>query len=95
LEELARTTINEMNLSKYFWADAINTACHVLNRIVIRPILDKTPYELLKGRKLTLSYLRDVGCKYFILNNGKDKLGKIDAKADDGIFLGYSSNSKA
>jgi hypothetical protein len=95
LEELARTTINEMNLPKYFWADAINTACHVLNRIVIRPILDKTPYELLKGRKLTPSYLRDVGCKYFILNNGKDKLGKLATKADDGIFLGYSSNSKA
>jgi len=30
-----------------------------------------------------------------VLNNRKDKLGKFDAKADDGIFLGYSSNSKA
>jgi len=31
----------------------------------------------------------------FYFNNRKDKLGKFDAKADDGIFLGYSSNSKA
>ena len=84
-----------MNLSKYFWEDAINTSCHVLNRITIRPILDNTPYELLKGRKPNLSHLRVFGCKCFILNNGKDKLGKFDAKADDGIFLGYSSNRKA
>jgi len=42
-----------------------------------------------------LSHLRVFGCKCFVLNNGKDKLDKFDAKADDGIFLGYSSNSKA
>jgi len=88
LEELARTMINEMNLPKYFWADAINIACHVLNTIVLRPILDMTPYKLLKGRKPNLSYLRVFGCKCFILNNGKDKLGKFNAKANDGIFLG-------
>lgn len=86
--------INEMNLPEYFWEDAINTACHVLNRIIIKPILDQTSYELLKGKKPNVSHLRVFGCKCFILNNGKDKLGKFDAKADDGIFLGYSCNSK-
>lgn len=49
LEELTTTMINEMKLPKYFWADAINTVCHVLNRTIIIPIIDKTPYELLKG----------------------------------------------
>jgi len=67
LEELARTMINEINLRKYFWADAINTVYHVLNRVIIRPILDKTPYELPKGRKPNLSHLRVFGCKYFVL----------------------------
>jgi len=95
LEELARTMINEMNLPKYFRTDAINTACHVLNKIIIRPILDKTPYELLKRRKPNLSHLRVFECKCFLLNNGKNKLGKFDAKANDGIFLRYSSNSNA
>ena len=42
-----------------------------------------------------MSHLIVFGCKCFVLNNGKDKLVKFDAKADDGIFLGYSSNSKA
>jgi transposase InsO family protein len=49
LEELVRTMLNEGNLPKYLWANAISTACHVLNRILIRHILDKTPYELLRG----------------------------------------------
>lgn len=53
---------------------------------MIRSLLDKTPYELLKGRKPNLTYLRPFGCKYFIYNNGKDILGKFDAKIDKGIF---------
>ena len=87
--------INEHGLPKYFWADAINTACYVLNRILIRPMLNKTPYELLKGRKPNLLHLHVFGCKCFVLNNGKDNLGKFDVKADEGIFLGYSQSSKA
>lgn len=87
--------INETNLPKYFWVDVVNTACYVLNRVLIRPILKKTPYELYKGRKPNISHLRVFGCKCFILNNGKENLGKFDAKADEGIFVGYSSFSKA
>jgi len=33
--------------------------------------------------------LKVFGSKYFILSNGKENLGKFDAKADEGIFLGY------
>ena len=92
---MARTMLNERNLPKYFWADAVNTACYVMNRAMIRPILNKTPYELYKGRKPNISHLHVFGCKCFVLNNGKDNLGKFDAKSDEAIFLGYSSTSKA
>jgi len=34
------------------------------------------------------------GCKYFVLNNGKDNIGKFDVKYDEGIFLSYSPISK-
>lgn len=87
--------LNEGNLPKYFWADAISTTCYVLNRILVCPILNKPPYELLRGRKPNVSHLHVFGCKCFILNNGKDNLGKFDAKAGEGIFLGYSQSSKA
>jgi len=87
--------LNENSLPKYFWADVVNTACYVLNRRLIRPILKKTPYDLFKGRRFILSHLKVFGCKCFILNNGKESLGKFDAKADEGVFLGYATQSHA
>jgi len=66
-----------------------------LNRVLIRPILKKTLYELYKGRKPNISQFRVFGCKCFVLNNGKNSLGKFDAKADEAIFLGYLLQSKA
>jgi len=36
-----------------------------------------------------------MSCKCFALNNGKDNLGKFDAKSDEGIFLGYDLNGHA
>jgi len=67
----------------------------VINRVLIRPILKKTPYELFNGRKPNISHLKVFGCRCFILNNGKENLGKFDEKADNGIFIGYSSTSHA
>nr|CAN77969.1 hypothetical protein VITISV_027333 [Vitis vinifera] len=93
LQEMARTMLNENNLPKYFWAEAVNTSCYVLNRILLRPILKKTPYELWKNKKPNISYFKVFGCKCFILNT-KHNLGKFDAKSDVGIFLGYSTSSK-
>ena len=87
--------LNENSLPKYFWADVVIIACYVLNRVLIRPISKKTPYELFKGRRPVLSQLKVLGCKYFILNNGKESLGKFDAKANKGVFLGYATQSHA
>ena len=97
LQDMARAMICRNNLSKLFWAEALNTASYVLNRTLItliRKSLKKTPYELWGGVKPTPHYFHIFGCKCFILNP-KDNLGKFDAKTHDGIFLGYSSSSKA
>ena len=37
LQEIARTMLNEHSLPKYFWAKVVNTACYVMNRVLIRP----------------------------------------------------------
>lgn len=74
--------------------DAINTTCHVLNMVVIQTMRDKTPYELLKDKKPNISYFCIFCCKYFILNDIKDNLGKFDAKSDEIIIIGYSHLSK-
>ncbi|KAH9753253.1 Integrase catalytic domain-containing protein [Citrus sinensis] len=93
IQKMARTMLNENSLSKYFWAEAVNTACYVLNRVLIRPNLNKTPYELWKDRKPNIDYFKVFGYKCFVLNT-KDNLGKFDPKSDVGIFLGYSNSSK-
>ncbi|GKC66027.1 putative ribonuclease H-like domain-containing protein [Tanacetum coccineum] len=45
-------------------------------------------------RKPALSFMRPFGCPVTILNT-IDHLGKFDGKADEGFFVGYSTNSKA
>ncbi|GJV08096.1 retrovirus-related pol polyprotein from transposon TNT 1-94 [Tanacetum coccineum] len=94
LQEMSRTVLNEQSLPQKFWCNAVDTSTYILNRILIRSILGKTPYELLKGWKPTLDYFRVFGSKCFILNT-KDYLKKFDLKSYEGIFLGYSQNSKA
>ena len=87
--------LNDSPLPKSFQADAENIACYVMNRALIRTILKKTPYELYFGIKLNISPFQVFGCKCFVYNNGKNNLGKFDAKSNEGIFIGYSSTSKA
>ena len=74
---------------------SVNTACYIVNRVSLRSIIKRTPYELYKHKKPSVKHFHPFGCKCFILNNGKDQLGKFDAKSDEGIFLGYSSQRKA
>ena len=83
----------ENRLPKYFWAETVNTACYITNRALIRPLLKKTPYELYRGKKPNVEHFRVFDYRCFVLNNGKDHLGKFDSKVDEGIFLGYDSNS--
>nr|GFC37846.1 retrovirus-related Pol polyprotein from transposon TNT 1-94 [Tanacetum cinerariifolium] len=93
-QEMSRTMLNEQSLPQKFWCNTVGTSIYILNQILIRAILGKTPYELLKGRKPTLDYFRVFGNKCFILNT-KDYLIKFNPKSYKGIFLGYSQNSKA
>ncbi|GKB07831.1 putative ribonuclease H-like domain-containing protein [Tanacetum coccineum] len=94
LIEAARTMLADSKLPITFWAEAVNTACYVQNRVLVIKPHNKTPYELFLGRKPALSFMRPFGCPVTILNT-IDHLGKFDGKADEGFFVGYSTNSKA
>ena len=95
LEDMTRKMLVASGLPKNFWAEALNTSCYIINKCMIKPILNKTPYELFKGRKPNITHLRVFGCKCYVHNNGKDALGKLDPRSDEAIFLRYSSHSKA
>ncbi|XP_057760349.1 uncharacterized protein LOC130980715 [Arachis stenosperma] len=75
-------------------AEAVNTACYILNRTIIRKGLKKTPYELWKGTPPNLKYFHVFGCKCFVLNN-KENLGTFDPMSYERMFVGYSTTSKA
>ncbi|GKC02223.1 ribonuclease H-like domain-containing protein, partial [Tanacetum coccineum] len=94
LIEVVRTMLADSKLLTTFWAEAVNTACYVQNRVLVVKHHNKTPYELFHGRTPTLSFMRPFGCPVTILNT-IDHLVKFDGKVDEGFFVGYSLNSKA
>nr|GEZ45780.1 hypothetical protein [Tanacetum cinerariifolium] len=89
LIEAARTMLADSLLPIPFWAEAVNTANYVQNRVLVTKPQNKTPYELLLGRTPSIGFIRPVGCLVTILNT-LDPLGKFDGKADEGFFVGYS-----
>ncbi|GJR85370.1 putative ribonuclease H-like domain-containing protein [Tanacetum coccineum] len=94
LIEAARTMLADSLLPTVFWAEAVNTACYVLNRVLVTKPHNKTPYELIIGRSPSISFMRPFGCPVTILNT-LDPLGKFDGKGEEGFLVGYSVNSKA
>ncbi|GJR67001.1 retrovirus-related pol polyprotein from transposon TNT 1-94 [Tanacetum coccineum] len=94
LIEAARTLLADSLLPTVFWAEAVNTACYVLNRVLVTKPHNKTPYELIIGRPPSISFIRPFGCLVSILNT-PDPLGKFNGKAEEGFLVGYSINSKA
>nr|GEU76630.1 retrovirus-related Pol polyprotein from transposon TNT 1-94 [Tanacetum cinerariifolium] len=93
LIKAAKTMLANSKLPTTFWAEAVNTACYMQNRLLVTKPYNKTPYELFHGRTLMLSFMRPFGCLVTILNT-IDHLGKFDGKADEGFFVRYSLNSK-
>ncbi|GJV85306.1 putative ribonuclease H-like domain-containing protein [Tanacetum coccineum] len=94
LIEAARTMLADSLLPTVFWAEALNTACYVLNSILVTKPHNKTPYELIIGRAPSISFMRPFGCPVTILNT-LDPLGKFDGKDEEGFLVGSSVNSKA
>nr|GFA30556.1 retrovirus-related Pol polyprotein from transposon TNT 1-94 [Tanacetum cinerariifolium] len=94
LVEAARTLLADSLLPIPFWAEAVNTACYVQNRVLVTKPHNKTPYELLHDRLPSIGFMRPFGCPVIILNT-LDPLGKFQRKVDEGLLVRYSVCSKA
>nr|GFC50027.1 retrovirus-related Pol polyprotein from transposon TNT 1-94 [Tanacetum cinerariifolium] len=92
LVEAARTMLTFANLPLFLWAEAIATTCFTQNRSIIRKRFDKTPYELVNKRKPNIKFFRVFGCRCYLLSDYED-VGKLKAKGDIGVFVGYSKES--
>ena len=90
IQEMARAMLYNKDVARNLWGEAVNTACHTVNRVYSK----KASYKLWKGRKPNVKYFRIFGSTCFILYD-RENVGKFDSWSDEGIFLGYSSTSKA
>nr|GEU56451.1 putative ribonuclease H-like domain-containing protein [Tanacetum cinerariifolium] len=76
------------------WAEAIATAYFTQNRSIIHRRFNKTPYELINGRKPDILFLHVFGALCYPKNDRVD-IGKIGAKGDIGFFIGYFADTCA
>ncbi|GJV10965.1 retrovirus-related pol polyprotein from transposon TNT 1-94 [Tanacetum coccineum] len=93
LVEAARTMLIFSRLPEFLWAEAVATACFTQNRSIINTRHNKTPYELLRGRKPNVEYFHVFGSLCYPTND-RDDLGKMKPKADIRVFIGYSETSR-
>nr|GEZ24246.1 integrase, catalytic region, zinc finger, CCHC-type, peptidase aspartic, catalytic [Tanacetum cinerariifolium] len=88
LVEAARTMMIFSHASLFLWAEAIATACYTQNRSISHRRFNKTPYELIQGRKPNISYLYVFGALCYPKNDRED-IGKLGAKENHGDDEGY------
>nr|GFA60564.1 integrase, catalytic region, zinc finger, CCHC-type, peptidase aspartic, catalytic [Tanacetum cinerariifolium] len=69
LVEAARTLLIFSRASLFLWAEAIATACFTQNRSIIYRRFNKTPYELINGRKPDISFLHVFGALCYPKND--------------------------
>ncbi|GKE10382.1 retrovirus-related pol polyprotein from transposon TNT 1-94 [Tanacetum coccineum] len=94
LVEAARTMLIFSKSLLFLWAEDVATACYTQNCSLIHTRYNKTPYKLLRDRKLELKCLYIFGALCYPTNDFED-LGKLQPKADIGILFGYSPTKKA
>ena len=92
--EMARCLLHDKDLPKKFWAEAASTSVFLLNRLPTKALSKSTPFEAWYGFKPKLMNLKVFGCLCFSYIP-QVKRDKLDKKAEAGIFVGYSSTSKA
>ena len=83
----------EKNVSLKYQREAISTDVYTLNHVEVKKGTHSTPFELWYGHSPKVKYFKVFGSKCSILEDFKN--GKLDAKSEEGIFLGYSTRSKA
>jgi hypothetical protein len=92
LMAMARCMLKQAKLSGALWSYAMRAAVHIKNRCM-HSAIGKTPYELFFGHIPTVSHIKIFGCRCYAYVE-KQKRKKLDSRAERGILLGYSSDSK-
>ena len=71
IQEIARVMLLNKKIPQKFWGEAVNTSCHIGNRIYFRAGTKKTAYEIWNGKKPKVKYFRVFGSKCYISMIGR------------------------
>nr|GFA71170.1 integrase, catalytic region, zinc finger, CCHC-type, peptidase aspartic, catalytic [Tanacetum cinerariifolium] len=93
LIEVAHTMLIYAQAPLFLWAEAVATACYTQNCSIVRLRHGKTPYELLHGKLLDISFLHVFGALCYPTDS--KNLGKLQPKADIGIDVVAAIQSPA
>ncbi|KAE8668465.1 Flavonol synthase/flavanone 3-hydroxylase [Hibiscus syriacus] len=93
LLERTRAMLRDAGLEKSFWAEAVNTACYLVNRAPSTAIELKTPMEMWTGKPVDYSNLHVFGSIVYVLYNSQE-ISKLDPKSRKYKFLGYVDGVK-
>jgi hypothetical protein len=99
-QRMIRTTTNmircllfQANLPASYWAEALHTATHLLNRLPSKAVSHPTPYFALYGTAPTYDHLRVFGCACYP-NTSATAPHKLSPRSTRCLFLGYSFDHK-
>ena len=93
LLERTRAMLRTVGLAKFFWAEAIKTACYVINQSPSTTIGLKTPIEMRNDMPADYSSLHMFGFPVYVMYNSQERT-KLDSKSRKYIFLGYVDGVK-
>ncbi|GKC71364.1 putative ribonuclease H-like domain-containing protein, partial [Tanacetum coccineum] len=91
LIEAARTMLVYFNLPTTFWAKAVNTACYVLNRVLVIKPHNKTPYELIHGRTPLINFMKPF--RYSVLSKAMRIFNKRTRIVEETLNIRFLENA--
>ena len=85
--------LSGVEIGKEFWAEAVGTACYLVNRSPSSTLGDKTPQEVWTSKKPSLTHLKVFGYDAYV-HVPKENMSNLDKKDEKCIFNGYKYGLK-
>jgi hypothetical protein len=90
---MARALLKQQRMPVEFWGEAVVTAVYLQNRLPMKSLAGRTPYESWHGRKPAVNHLRVFGCRAFVKQ--LSHVDKLTDRSHVGVFISYAEGANA
>ena len=94
LKEMATCLLQAKNIPPSLWAEVVNYASYIQNRVPHKLVVGATPFKQLHGHKPNVYHLRFFGSKAWDIIP-IDKRKAFQSQSSECIMLGYAEDAKA